>query len=68
MLAFSELSELSTLEDELERLKDDVLSAESAPSRLDDELLKLRLEVRFVVMLAFTELSELSTLEEEFES
>jgi len=45
MLAFTELSELSTLDDELERLNDDVLRAESAPSRLDDELLKLRLEV-----------------------
>jgi hypothetical protein len=44
MLALTELSELSMLDDELERLKDDVLRAERVASRLDDELLRLRLE------------------------
>lgn len=45
MLALTELSELSTLDDELERLSDDVLRVVSAASTLDDELLRLRLEV-----------------------
>ncbi len=44
MLALTELSELSMLDDDLERLKDDVLRAERVASRLDDELLRLRLE------------------------
>ena len=44
MLALSELSELSMLDDDLERLKVDVLRAERVASRLDDELLRLRLE------------------------
>jgi hypothetical protein len=45
MLALTELSELSMLDDELERLSDDVLRAERVASRLDEELLRLRLEV-----------------------
>lgn len=68
MLAFTELSELSTLDEELERFSDEVLRPESAPSRLDEELLRLMLDVWLVEMLALTELSELSTLEDEFES
>lgn len=45
MLAFTELSELSRLEDEFERLLELALIVVSAASRLDDELDRLMLEV-----------------------
>jgi hypothetical protein len=45
MLAFTELRELSTLEDELERLLELVLIAVRAASTLDDEFERLKLEV-----------------------
>jgi len=44
MLAFTELSELSTLEDELETASELVLTAKSAASMLDEEFEKLRLD------------------------
>lgn len=67
MLAFTELSERSTLEDEFEREFELVLRIESALSRLDDDTDKLRLEARLVEMLALTELSDPSMLDEELE-
>lgn len=67
MLAFTELSELSTLEEEFETLIELVLIAKSAASVLEDELERFRLEVWLVEILALTELSELSMLDEEFE-
>lgn len=45
MLAFTELSELSTLEDELESWFELVLIAERRLSTLDEELERLKLEV-----------------------
>ncbi len=44
MLAFTELREVSTLEDEVERLFELVLSAPSRASMLDELLERLRLE------------------------
>lgn len=44
MLAFTELSELSTLEDEFERLLELVLMTVSAASMLEEELERLTLE------------------------
>jgi hypothetical protein len=67
ILAFTELRERSTLEDEFERELELVFSMESALSRLDEEMDKLRLEARLVEMLALTELSDPSTLDEELE-
>ena len=45
MLALTELSELSMLDDEFDKLFELVLSAVRAMSMLDDELERLRLEV-----------------------
>lgn len=44
MLALTELSELSTLDEEFEMLRELVLIADRAVSTLDDELERLRLE------------------------
>jgi len=44
MLAFTELRELSTLDDEFEMLRELALIASSARSTLDDEFERLRLE------------------------
>lgn len=60
-------SAASTLEDESERLMELVLSAASVESRLEEELLKLRLEVWLVEIRVLVALSAASTLLDELE-
>jgi hypothetical protein len=64
---FAVASALSTLEEESERLTELVFNAASVASRLDEELLKLRLEVWFVDISVLVALSAASTLLEELE-
>lgn len=65
MLALTEFSELSRLEDEFESCRELALIAARFASMLDEEFDRLRLEVLLVDILAFTELSEASTLDDE---
>lgn len=65
MLALTDASELSTLEDEVDTLLELALTVESVKSRLDDDCERFSDEVRLVEMLALTELRELSTLEDD---
>jgi hypothetical protein len=67
MRVFAVASALSTLEEESERLTELVFNAARVASRLDDELLRLRLEVWFVDIRVLVVLSAASTLLEELE-
>jgi hypothetical protein len=62
------LSELSTLDEDVDIAFELVLIAARAKSRLLDEFERLRLDIWFAEMLAFNELSELSTLDEDVET
>lgn len=65
MLALTELSEVSTLDDEVETLLELAFVTARAASILEDELDRLTLEAWFVVMLLLVVVSAESTLAED---
>jgi hypothetical protein len=67
-LAFTDASESSMLDEDVDMLFELALSTSSVESTLEDDSERLSDEVRFVAMLALTELSALSTLAEEKET
>lgn len=67
MFMFAVVSAASVLEEDSEKFVELVLRVASVASTLDEELLKLRLEVWFVDMSVLVALSAVSTLLEEFE-
>ena len=67
MLVLNVLSAASTLEEDEDNERELVLVAVRAASTLDDELLKLRLEVWLVLIRVLTALSATSTLDDELE-
>ena len=68
MLALTELSEPSILDEEVEMLFELATVTPIAASILDDDSDRLSEDVPLVAILAFTELSELSTLDDEVET
>lgn len=67
MLALTELSELSTLEDEFDSRRELVLIVARFASKLDDEFERLRLDARLVDMFALAEFRDASTLDDELD-
>lgn len=67
MLAFTELRELSTLDDELESCNELVFITAKLASILEEEFERLKLEALLVAIFALAEFSEASTEEDEFE-
>lgn len=65
MLALIELSEVSTLDDEVDTLLELAFVTARAASILEDELDRLTLEAWFVVMLLLVVVSAESTLAED---
>lgn len=68
MLPLTELSEVSTLDEEVETLLELAFVADRAASILEDELERLTLEAWLVVMLLLVVASAESTLAEDRES